>query len=569
MKQIKIKKVNFIKLFLFRLTVILLILLAVCMGITYVARHEYNQEKDLEAKNSLTLFQSGIYEKYNTLQSEGKRDEKLLDEFTNDLQWYVDSASFCLPAYLSIQETTAFAIYNKDTKELYAISDENAYIFISDYKGLDGFFRYEGNHMKEFEKLYKKMGEIEEAEYGKEFPYSNAYYKYVMDGIYVTDHNTFTPKNIRLVKYDSYTNEELETILAYNMEPDEPSDYTYIPIDASTDRKVSSEPVLLGFELTGKDNAKSKMLELLDGKSGFGDDLNSILEDDCYSMGWSDDDGTRIEATRMDVGNMTLEVIVCNTWDFWAAKGYSFIKLYVVVGLFGLLVVFVWTIYTYKMKKGYYELDRYRKHTTNTLAHDLKTPLTAILGYTENLQNDTHPEKNSYYLQSIHSNVEYMNGLIEKVLALGKVEEAGYEICKEEFEISDMLHEVSKKYDILMGERDLQIEVSGNATVVSDKVLFTQILDNLIGNGVKYALPGTVIDISVNGKKITFTNQMETPLKQSTDELLKPFVKGDDSRGGITGSGLGLTIVNNIVKLLKYKMTVFTNENEFIIEIDL
>lgn len=569
MKQIKIKKVNFIKLFLFRLTVILLILLAVCMGITYVARHEYNQEKDLEAKNSLTLFQSGIYEKYNTLQSEGKRDEKLLDEFTNDLQWYVDSASFCLPAYLSIQETAAFAIYNKDTKELYAISDENAYIFISDYKGLDGFFRYEGNHMKEFEKLYKKMGEIEEAEYGKEFPYSNAYYKYVMDGIYVTDHNTFAPKNIRLVKYDSYTNEELETILAYNMEPDEPSDYTYIPIDASTDRKVSSEPVLLGFELTGKDNAKSKMLELLDGKSGFGDDLNSILEEDCYSMGWSDDDGTRIEATRMDVGNMTLEVIVCNTWDFWAAKGYSFIKLYVVVGLFGLLVVFVWTIYTYKMKKGYYELDRYRKHTTNTLAHDLKTPLTAILGYTENLQNDTHPEKNSYYLQSIHSNVEYMNGLIEKVLALGKVEEAGYEICKEEFEISDMLHEVSEKYDILMGERDLQIEISGNATVVSDKVLFTQILDNLIGNGVKYALPGTVIDISVNGKKITFTNQMETPLKQSTDELLKPFVKGDDSRGGITGSGLGLTIVNNIVKLLTYKMTVSTNENEFIVEIDL
>lgn len=569
MKQIKMKKVNFIKLFLFRLIVITLILLAVCIGITYVARHEYNQEKDLEAKNSLTLFQSWIYEKYNSLQSEGKRDEKLPDELKNYLQWHVDSSSFCLPSYLSLQETAAFAVYNKDTKERYAISDENAYIFIRDYKGLDGFFRYEGNHMKEFENLYNKMGEIEEEEYGKEFPFSNAYYKYVVDGIYVTDHNTFTPKNIRLVKYDSYTNEELETLLAYNMEPDEPSDYIYVPVDVSTDGKVSSEPVLFGFELTGKNNAKAEMMELLEGKSDFGEDLNSILEDDSYSMGWSDDNGTRIEATQMDVGNMTLEVIACNTWDFWAAKGSSFVKLYVVVGLFGLLVVFFWTIYTYKMKKGYYELDQYRKRTTDTLAHDLKTPLAAILGYTENLQNDTHPEKADYYLQSIHSNVEYMNGLVEKVLALGKVEEAGHEICKEEFEISDMLHAVSEKYDILMGERDLQIEVSGNATVVSDKVLFAQILDNLIGNAIKYALPGTVIDISVNGKKITFTNQMETPLKQSTDELLKPFVKGDDSRGGITGSGLGLTIVNNIVKLLKCKMTVSTNENEFIVEIDL
>lgn len=569
MKQIKMKKVNFIKLFLFRLTVITLILIVVCMGITYIARHEYNKEKDWDAKSSLEGFQSGIYEKYTTLQSEGKEDGELMDEFTNYLQWYVDSASFGLPAYLSIQETTAFAIYNKDTKELYAISDENAYIFIRDYKGLDGFFRYEGEHMKEFEKLYKKMGEIEEAEYGKEFPYSNAYYKYVMDGIYVTDHNTFTPKNIRLVKYDSYTNEELETILAYNMEPDEPSDYTYIPIDASTDRKVSSEPVLLGFELTGKDNAKSKMLELLDGKSGFGEDLNSILEDDNYSMGWSDDNGTRIEATRMDVGNMTLEVIICNTWDFWAAKGSSFIKLYVVVGLFGLLVVFVWTIYTYKMKKGYYELDQYRKRTTDTLAHDLKTPLTAILGYTENLQNDTHPEKNSYYLQSIHSNVEYMNGLIEKVLALGKVEESGYQLEKEELHVTDIIDVVEEKYESLIREKDLQIEVKGDAELLTDKVLFMQIIDNLIGNAVKYGLAGTVIDISIEQGKITFTNQMENAIKQPPEELLNPFVKGNDSRSGTTGSGLGLTIVSYIVKLLKYKMHVATKENDFVVEIEL
>lgn len=569
MKQIKIKKINFIKLFLFRLTVITLILLAVCTGITYVAKHEYNKEKDWDAKSSLQEFQSGVYEKYNTLQSEGKRDGELMDEFTNYLQWHVDSASFCLPAYLSLQETTAFAVYNKNTKDLYAMSDENAYIFISDYKGLDGFFRYEGNHMKEFENLYKKMGEIEEAEYGKEFPFSNAYYKYVMDGIYVTNHNTFTPKNIRLVKYDSYTNEELETLLSYKMEPEELSDYTYIPINASTDKKVSSEPVLFGFELAGKDNAKAEMMELLDGKSGFGDDLNSVLEDDCYSMGWSDDNGTRIEATRMDVGNMTLEVIICNTWDFWAAKGSSFIKLYVVVGLFGLLVVFVWTIYTYKMKKGYYELDQYRKHTTNTLAHDLKTPLTAILGYTENLQNDTHPEKTDYYLQSIRTNVSYMNDLIEKVLELGKVEETGYQLNKEKIKVADTIHLVVEKYENLMEEKDLQIEVSGDTELTTDKVLFTQILDNLIGNAVKYGLTGTVIEICVEQRKIIFTNQMEKELEKAPDILLQPFVKGDDNRTGTTGSGLGLTIVGYIVKLLKYKMNIMTKDNAFIVEMEL
>lgn len=567
MKQIK--KVNFIKLFLFRLAVIALLFILVCAGITYIKKYEYDNEINWKSQSSMEDFRSGVYEKYTTLQLEGKEDGELMDEFIRYLQWYVDSSSFCLPAYASIQETTAFAVYNKDTKEQYAMSDENVYIFICDYKGLDGSFRYEGSHMKEFASLHQKMGEIEEAEYGKEFPFSNAYYQYVMDGIYVTEHHTFMPKNIRLVKFDSYTNEELETLLAYNMEPDNPSDYTYIPIsDASTDGKVS-EPILFGFDLTGEDNAKAKMMELLDGRSGYEDDLDSILEGDSDSMGWLDSGGTRIEASRVYVGDMSLEVFVCNTWDFWEANRNQLIKLYVGISLFGAFVLFVWTIYTYKMKQGYYELDQYRKRTTDTLAHDLKTPLTAILGYTENLQNDTHPEKADYYLQSIRTNVSYMNDLIEKVLELGKVEESGYQLRKESLKAADMIHIVIEKYNNLMGEKDLQIEVSGDTELTTDKVLFTQILDNLIGNAVKYGLAGTVIEICVEQRRIIFTNQMEKELEKLPDALLKPFVKGDDSRTGTTGSGLGLTIVSYIVKLLKYKMHIRTKDNEFIVEIEL
>ena len=515
-----IKKVHFLKVFLIRLIVITLIAFVMCVSITYIKKYIYEREKDWEAQNDMNIFKEYIYDEYASLQLEGKKDGQLRDDMIRYLQWSVDFSSFGLPDYLSLHETAAFAVYDRNTKEQYGVSGESVYIFLNDYKGFDGCFRYDGTHMKEFESLHEKMSEIEKMEYGKDFPFSDAYYKYEMDGIYVSQQFTFVPQNVRLVKYDSYTNEELEVILSYDMEPDNPSDYTYVSMETIAEREDSSvsEPIFLGFDLMDGDNARTRLLELLEGRSDYETDLYSILEDGSDSMLWMDRSGVRMEASRVDVEDMSLEVIFCYTYDFWECYKYQLLKLYIVIGVCGVLIVFFWTIYTYKMKKGYYELDQYRKHTTNTLAHDLKTPLTAILGYTENLQSGTHPEKNNYYLQGIHSKEEYMNGMIEKVLALSKIEETGLKICKEEIVVSDLLREIMEKYEYLMGDRDLQIEIRGDLTLITDRVLFSQILDNLIGNAVKSALAGTVIDVSFSQTKIIVSNRMEKALESSPDD---------------------------------------------------
>lgn len=569
MKQVK--KAKWISLFLFRLIVVTVVVILFCAGVTFVRKEQYDNEKTWESQSGMEFLRTNIYEKYTQLQLEGKKEDVLKDELKDYLQWQTAVLATNEPSYIETDETTAISIYNRDTKELYAISDKTAYITLTDFQGMDGLYRYEGTHMDEFERLNDKLDELVEAEYRKEFPFSNLRYDFAVDGIYLSKNNTFTPKNISLVKYqyNAHEWEESETILTYNMEPENASDYTYIPVERSADETCGI--LLFGFgsgtNKTG--NAHEKLVELLEGKSDLADTgLDEILESDTYTWGWYDNNNeTLIEASQVDVGDMKLEIIYAHTYDFWTGCKYHLTIIYIGIGICGLLTVLVWTIYSYKMKKGYFELDQYRKYTTNTLAHDLKTPLTAILGYTENLQNKTHPEKNDYYLQSIHSNVNYMNGLIEKVLALGKVEESGYELRKEELTVTDLIHEVEEKYEFLMGERDLQVEVTGNATLISDRILLAQILDNLIGNAVKYGLAGTVIHIVLSQEKITVTNLMENALEQSPDELLKPFIKGNDSRGGITGSGLGLTIVSNIVKLLKYKLSISTNENEFTVTI--
>ncbi len=563
MKQVK--KEKFIRIFLLRFLVLLVVFLAVCFGVTSILHFQYTTSKDMEMEKWVEEEKLGIYEKYTGLKSEGKEGKELMDTFTRNLQW---SADICTPPNFGpvvYEETEAMAVYNVDTKELYAKSDKNVYMILKEYKGYGGYFRYEGNHFEEFEDIYQRLSAFEEKEMSKPIPHIDEYYEIVMDGIYVTKENTFTPKNIRLVKFSSQTKEELETLVSYNMEPDDPSGYTYFAMEELPDIKLS-QPVMAGFGTSDKQNAREVLDAFLEGKTRWQRDLDSILKSEAV---WgSSGDGLRIMASRLYMDDTTLQVIAVCTYDFWGARKEGLLRFYLIFFILCMITASLWSLYRYKMNKGYYELDQYRKQTTNILAHDLKTPLTAIMGYTENLQQDTHPEKKTYYLDSILSNVGYMNEIIEKVLALGKVEDAGYKISREEVSLPEYIHEVTQKYELLMNEKGLQIEVDGTAVIYSDILLVRQLLDNLIGNAVKYSLKGTVIDIEITEGKISITNQMEEALEVEPDTLLQPFVKGDDSRGGSTGSGLGLTIVNHIVKLLNYKMKISMDGNAFVVEIE-
>ncbi len=564
----RMKKANFMKLFLVRFLVVVLAAVVCCLGITGVSKYIYDNEKEWNIQNEGQAFVKDLQDKYIELRAEGEKNPETTDSFNNYLQWHIDASSLTLPDYMDGGESSAIAVCDSDTGELYAISGEHVYLSCHGINGLEGLFRYDGTDMDGFEKISKKMDEINKEEFGKDFPYVDVYYNITTDGVYVTDHNTFVPQNVRLVKYDSYTKEEKETILEYRMEPENPSDYTYVSLDSDKNKNDKMNVVLFGF---GKNEARTKLGQFIDGSLNYGESLDSVLANESEDIFCIDHDGTlttQALISRVSVGDKTWKMISFSTHDFFAEQRSELIKIYKIAALFAILITFIWTVYSYRMKKGYYELDAYRRRTTDTLAHDLKTPLMAISGYKENLENHTHPEKAEYYLQAIGTNVEYMNGLIEKVLELEKVEE-GCSIHKEEFLVSALIRKVEEKYESRLGEKDLQIEINGEKQLVTDKMLFTQILDNLIGNAVKYSLPGTVIEVTLEADKLIITNQMEQDLHLSANQLTEPFVKGDDSRSGTTGSGLGLTIVAHIIRLLKYKMHINIRENEFIVEIDL
>ncbi len=248
-------------------------------------------------------------------------------------------------------------------------------------------------------------------------------------------------------------------------------------------------------------------------------------------------------------------------FDFW--ENYT----NVVIGMAAALIIiavicsFNEAHSRYKKYCTQYEIDEYRRNMTNALAHDLKSPLTAIYGYAENLRDNVHSEKKDYYAEAVLENVRYMNEIITNTLDLAKLETDNKGIKAEKVNISDLAAELYKKYLPQAEERGISFKLSGSCTVSADKALMNRAVENLISNAVKFTPDGGEIEITAASEAFVITNSSEKEL--NTDELNKPFKKGDESRGNRKGSGIGLSMVKNIAALHKFGFETKSENGSF------
>ncbi len=219
---------------------------------------------------------------------------------------------------------------------------------------------------------------------------------------------------------------------------------------------------------------------------------------------------------------------------------------------------------SYMKRLGYYRLDAYRRETTNAMAHDLKTPLMAIFGYAENLRNNVHTEKKDYYADLIVEHVKYMNDMVENILELAKVEGVSRVSEKIPVDLKIQTETILKKYEILITDKNLKVNMEGECEIEADKVCMEQAIENLIGNALKYALKDTDINIRMDKHVYEIKNRMGAKLQTPADELWKPFVKGDESRNEQRGTGIGLTIVKNIVDMHGFELMLQCENQEFV-----
>lgn len=242
-------------------------------------------------------------------------------------------------------------------------------------------------------------------------------------------------------------------------------------------------------------------------------------------------------------------------------------RIFAVIIIFVGIIIDIFGVY-FSAKKEYekyciqYETDEYRRNMTAALAHDLKTPLTAIMGYSENLKSNIHTEKKEYYADAVIENVQYMNELITNTLELARLEEYSGEPDRSSVDLMALAEELLSKYRADTDSRGIDISVSGKCVISADKALISRALENLISNAVKYTSDGGRIEVSADDKRLAVSNTCDKKLSGGTADFCRPFGRSDDSRSG-RGGGLGLAMVRNIAALHGFTLNVSAADGVF------
>lgn len=232
-----------------------------------------------------------------------------------------------------------------------------------------------------------------------------------------------------------------------------------------------------------------------------------------------------------------------------------------------LIVGFLLASKKYAELSAHYAIEDYRKDMTNKLAHDLKSPLMVISGYAENLENNVHTDKREHYASAILENVKYMDSIIGNVLELSRLDECDIKIEKTDFDAVDIVKEISENYSVQLENSGIKMTTEGSAKFHTDKALMRCILDNLISNAVKYTDKNGKILVKCEKGRVKLINDCADAERLDISALKKPFVKGDNSRSGRKGSGLGLSIAASAAERLGLKLSVSTENGKFIAEI--
>ncbi len=204
------------------------------------------------------------------------------------------------------------------------------------------------------------------------------------------------------------------------------------------------------------------------------------------------------------------------------------------------------------------KLDKMRKEFVSNVSHELKTPLSLILGYAEGLQEnvmDDEATKNEY-CSIIMDEAEKMSTLVKDLLNLSQIESGMFKLSRSDFSLAALLDDVALKYRASLAEKGitLQIDKMVNPFVNGDELRIEQVLINIFTNAMNHTADEKLIHIHTsdcNGHIRVFIVNSGQPIpEECLEKLWTSFYKVDQAHTREYGGyGLGLSIVRAIQEL--------------------
>lgn len=201
--------------------------------------------------------------------------------------------------------------------------------------------------------------------------------------------------------------------------------------------------------------------------------------------------------------------------------------------------------------------ERMKTELITNVSHDIKTPLTSIVNYVDLLKKeDISSPAAREYITVLNRQSKRLKKLTEDLVEASKASSGALPVDLQPTDVSVLFSQITGEYQDRLTDCHLTLVTqppAGQPVVLADSKLLSRVMDNLVSNICKYAMPETrvyVSGVTADGQMtMSFKNVSRAELNISPDELMERFVRGDTSRH-TEGSGLGLSIARSLVQLM-------------------
>lgn len=219
--------------------------------------------------------------------------------------------------------------------------------------------------------------------------------------------------------------------------------------------------------------------------------------------------------------------------------------------------------------------ERLKTDLITNVSHDLKTPLTSIINYTDLLKKEKIENENAKkYIDILEKKSKKLKILTEDLIEVSKISSGNETVALEKIDFKELVLQANGEFAEKFEEKNLEVisNLPKEAVIVDlDGKKMWRVLENLYQNVYKYSLENTrvYVDLIVNDHIVfTIKNISKEELNISPDELMERFIRGDSSRH-TGGNGLGLSIAKDLSKLNGGTLSIQIDGDLFVAKIKL
>lgn len=509
---------------------------------------------------SFIAFRNKRYELINDADIEMLEIMQSLSDNTEEVCGFDDYLSYFLSQYNSNDKYIEIRNYNNT---LLASSENTCVSNISEKEGplyvfekIDDntwYFRITSETYIRFDSFRKSMTDEQYNEIVgylcSEAEEDDMYYELVCTEFYATSRSyEVIPKQVEIVKTRSSHTWHLQDIevKAFDLEPVKPDGYTLCHISDTYRNVIDTD-----FVLNKYDNSELR---------NFAKDLpikfeQEIIKTDAYTFVYMNNRTYHVISNNSGVNYQLLRYV--RSFNLLDECKNEIIKSSIVIFAFYISIALILSVSVICVLNSRIKQERKRTEMTNAFAHNIKTPLQIISGFSENLSKHIESDSNKYYIDIIKEQAFSIDEQVHRMLDYSRLDSDKIKPNKASFLLDDLLGEILEKYKNL-SEKEINVTSDNSSEIVADRELLRLATENLIENAIKYSADGAV-HILIKNNYFEISNACEDISNKNIKELWKPYYRRN--RNSEKGNGVGLSIVKSVFNLHRFKYGAKLNDN--------